>query len=214
MSRFKKILPFLLTVFLFFLIYLASRNIPQEILQRAIRQSGVWGSLIFIIFYWSTALIAPLSGSPILFAGYFAFGSKVIFLASFAGAISFITNFWIARRFGREIVSKFVGQEATTKIDKLTQNYGLLALFFLRFFQGGIGDFVSYAAGLTTLKFWSYFFVSLLASLPGTVLWYFLTEKVNTPVAFTLLTLGMAGFFSLLFILGSFIFTRLRKLTK
>ncbi len=214
MSRFKKSLPFLLTIFFFLAIYLVSRNISQQAIRQLITQSGVLGPVVFVFFYWLTGLIAPISGTPFLFAGYFIFGSQVIFLVIIGSIIGFISNFWIARRFGRKIVRKFVSQESMQKVDKLAQNYGLVTLFLLRFFQGGIGDFISYAAGLTPLKFWPYLTVSILACIPGAILWYFFTQKISTPVAFTLLTLGMAGLFSLIFILGSFVIARIKKRTK
>lgn len=207
----KKYFPILLTLLIFLSFYLISRSISEDELRLLIVDAGSLGPVIFILLSLLTNILAPLSGTPILFAGYYAFGINVIFLATIAGLISFVINFWIARRWGRSIVQKLAGKESMWKIDKLVQNYGLITLILLRLFQGGIGDFVSYAAGLTSMRFWPYIVVSILAAIPGTVLWYYISLQVDTPTSFTILTLLMAAVFSLVFILGSVAFAKLRR---
>lgn len=200
-----------LTIFIFGIIYLASRNIPEESVHLFLDQAGFFAPLLFILLTFLTYILAPLSSTPLLFTGFYAFGNNVIFLMTAATILSSITNFWIARHFGRSLIIKFVGQENMEKIDKLTQNYGLLTLFILRVLQGGIHDFVSYAAGLTAMRFFPYFTVSLLGLIPGTIFWYFLALQVETPAVFTVLTLSLAAAFSLVFALVVFITRRKRN---
>lgn len=207
----KKFFPILITVLIFWGLYLISITIPEENLRSLIEDARSFGPIIFILLSLVTNIFAPLSGTPILFAGYFAFGINVIFLATIAGLISFVINFWIAKKWGRTIVEKFVGKSNMDKIDKLAQNYGLVTLFFLRIFQGGIHDFVSYAAGLTSMRFWPYIIVSTLALIPGTAIWYYLARQIDTPTSFIILTLIMATVFSAVFILTTIALKKLRK---
>ena len=123
--------------------------------------------------------------------------------AIIAAYISYVLNFWIARKWGRGIVKKFVGEEGMRKVDDLTKDYGIVTLVFLRIFQGSINDFVSFAMGLTNMKFKVYLVVSLLASIPGTILWYYLSLNASTPTQFTIIMLVFTLTLSFVFIAGS-----------
>lgn len=207
----KKIFPILFAVFLVVLLYLLSRSIPQESIRTFLIQLGLAAPIIFILLKLATLVFAPLSGTPLLFAGFYAFGPKVVFLTTIATFISYIINFWIARRFGRNFVGKFIGAKHLASVDRLTENYGLWMLLALRIFEGSVSDFVSYASGLTSMRFLPYLIISTLALIPGTILWYAVSLRVATPLAFTGLSLALTFFFSLIFIGGSMIFKRWRK---
>jgi len=146
-----------------------------------------------------------------MFVGYYAYGRNVIFLTTVAAYLSFYINFWIARKWGRPIIQRLVGKDNMTKVDSLTSDYGLVYLFLLRVFQGSVHDFLSFAVGLTSMKFSHYIIVSTLAIIPGTALWYYLSGFVSTPAGFTLLTFGILGVFSVLFLVGSKIHYKRRK---
>jgi len=207
----RKIRPFIPTIVAILVIYFLSRSIPQETTREFINQAGAFGPLAFILFSFLTYVVAPLSGIPIMFAGYYAFGNKVVFYGTFAAYLSFFVNFLIARRYGRPLVEKLVGKEDIHKVNAMVKSYGLGTLFFLRVFQGAFHDFVSYAAGLTQMKFSSYIVVSTIAIIPGTFLWYYFSSKVNTPTAFTLMSLVFATIFSAIFILGKILIKKLKK---
>lgn len=201
----KKFYPLLGTAFIFALIYLVSQSIPEENFRSFLNQAGIWGPLLFILITLLTFVIAPLSGTPLLFAGFYAFGEKVVFLTMGAAFFSFIINFWIARRWGRPMVERFVGGRNLDKIDKLTGNYGLAMLALLRIFLGSSQDFVSYAAGLTSLNFLPYLIISLLAAFPGTILWYIIALQIESPFAFTAISLLMTFTLSAIFVLAALV---------
>jgi len=207
----NKLLPIGFFISVFLLLYLISVSFPGEEIRIFINQTGIFAPIVFILILLITLIIAPFSGTPIMYAGYFAFGQKVVVLATIATWVSFIINFWIARKWGRKIVEKLIGRENIAKVDKLTKNYGIVTLIFLRIFQASVGDFVSFAAGLTNMKFTSYFLTSIFASIPGTLLWYYLSLKVKTPTSFTLLMLGFTLTLSSLFVLGSMLWKRLKR---
>lgn len=209
--RVKRLYPLLFTLFLFILLFLVGRNYPEENIRSLIKSAGPLAPVIFILLMLLTYILAPISGSPLLFAGFYAFGEKVVFLTVVAAFIASVVNFWVARRFGRPLVEKLVGKDSIHKIDKLTANYGLVTLAVFRFFQGGIHDFVSYAAGLTSMRFSSYFLVSTIIMIPGTSLWYLLASQVGTPAEFTILSFLQATVLSTIFILGSLAIRRWKK---
>lgn len=210
MHHFKKIYPILITIFLILLLYILSRSVPEESIRTFLIRLGLVAPVIFIFLKLVALVVAPLSGTPLLFAGFYAFGPKVVFLTAIATFVSYIINFWIARRWGRDLVGKFVGAKNLAKVDKLTKNYGLWMLLALRIFEGSVSDFVSYASGLTLMRFSSYMIISTLALIPGTILWYLISLKVTTPLAFTTLSLVLTFSFSIIFILASILFKRWR----
>lgn len=210
-NKLKKLFPLFLTIFLFGIIYFIGRSIPEENIRQLINDAGPMAPVVFIFLTLITYIIAPLSGTPVLFVGFYAFGQNIIFYSAIAAFLASITNFWIARLWGRAIVEKIVSKDNMHKVDKFMQNYGLLALFISRIFLKGIHDIISYAAGLTNLKFSSYLIVSTLGMIPGIMLWYFLSTLVDDPTSFTILTIVQIFIFSSLFGIGSLIVKRYKK---
>lgn len=208
---FKKTYPILITILIFVGIYFLGKTVPEENIRTLVINAGPLAPLVFMALNLLTYVIAPLSGTPFLFIGFYAFGPMVVFYSFLATFLAAIINFFIARKWGRPLVEKFIGKESMNQVDKLTKNYGLWMVFLLRIFQGGVGDYISYAAGLTSLKFHSYFIVSTLGYIPSAILWYFLSQKVQSPTQFTILTTTMAVTFSVIFILASMILKKVRK---
>lgn len=165
----KAILLFLLiTLISASLIYIQNR-IGLEKIRGIIIQAGPLAPMVFILLLLLTQILAPIQGTPIFFLGFVIFGKWTILYVYISAAISAATNFWIARKFGREIVVKLVGKEGMTKVDHITTHEGTKALIIMRLFQGIIHDFVSYAVGFTSMKFKTYYIISLLVPIPWTV---------------------------------------------
>ena len=176
----KKGAVFLLVITLISALLLYLQNqVGLENIRTFIIQTGPLGPVIYILLIVLTHILAPLQGSPILIAGLAIFGKWVIIYSYLASVISSYTNFWIARKFGRGLVTKLVGNEGLAKIDHIASHEGPKALVFMRLFQAWITDFVSYAAGLTSIKFSTYFFISVLAPIPGTLIFFLLFDRID-----------------------------------
>lgn len=147
--------------------------------------AGPWGVILLIFCLWITNVAAPLSGSPFLFAGFYLYGQMSVVYAFIAAVIASVTNFWIGRIWGRKVVEKLAGLDALEKIDGLTKDYGLQTLFVFRLFMKEFHDVISYAFGLTNLRFSQYFVVSTLGMIPATIIWYLISLKVTNAVSFT-----------------------------
>ena len=200
-----------LIVFSLVLIYFLSAAVPKETLQGTLEGLGILGPLVLGLILLVTYILAPLNGTPFLLVGFYLYGSNIVFFSSIAAWVSSIINFWISRRWGRPLVEKMVGIKDINRIDKLTINYGFLAIFFLRVLTGALQDFVSYAAGLTPMKFSRYLLASTLGMIPGTFLWYRLTLKANSPLQFVLLTFVLISIFAAIFFLSQKISKKLQK---
>lgn len=188
----KKTYPLIVVIFLFVLFYIIGSKIPEETIRDFVTKAGPFGPILLIFLFWSSNIIAPLSGAPYLFAGFYLFGKMVIVYALVASFIASISNFWISRIWGRKVVEKLAGLDGLNKIDKLAQNHGPKTLFIFRLVLWQYHDVISYAFGLTKIGFRKYLLISTIGTIPGSLLWYLLSFKVTNPVTFTILTFGIA----------------------
>ncbi len=132
---------------------------------------GIFGPLAFIIILSINQIIAPLSGTPVYIAGYLAFGNIVVFYNYLSYLLAATVNFYISRKWGRGWVIKLIGNDDMAKVDSFAKNQGIVMLIFLRALQGHISDFVSYAYGLTKMKFKIYILISVVAPIPWLLFW-------------------------------------------
>lgn len=176
-----------------------------EVLEAWVKQAGIFGPLIIIILGSLTGIIAPLSGTPIGFAGFILYGPRVVFLMAISTIIDSAINFYIARRWGRPLITRFVSKEDTITIDNFTKEHGLTSLFLMRMFLTGMHDFVSYAMGLTNINFTSYLLVTILGIIPGTFISYLIAVRSSDPFVFVILMYIFAGIFTAVYLLYKFV---------
>jgi len=181
----KSYLPLGIIVILFVVMYLIGSKVPETTIREMIKNAGSFGVVVLILLFWVTNVIAPLSGSPFLYAGFYMYGQAVVFYAFIAAVIASVTNFWIARVWGRNLVKKLAGADGLKKVDDLSQNYGKQTLFIFRLFLKEFHDVISYAFGLTKMDFSSYFLISTLGMIPATLIWYFISLQIHNPLTFT-----------------------------
>jgi uncharacterized membrane protein YdjX (TVP38/TMEM64 family) len=182
---------------------LVTRALPADAVHCFMGGAGPLGPIVLTVAILATYILAPLSSSPLLIAGYYGFGRDVVWCVVTAAWLAAVVNFWIARRLGRAAVVRIVGETNMRRVDAVTGRYGLWMLFVLRISQGGVHDFVSYAAGLTSMRFRPYLAVTTLGMAPGTIAWYALASWVDDPLAFTALTLGLGFVLSGAFLVGA-----------
>lgn len=133
----SKIFALLATIFVILVIYYFSQSIDQSEVRRWVESAGIFGPIVLIFLVVIAAIFAPLSGTPVSFVGFILYGPSVVFLLTIAMLISAAINFIIARKWGRPLVKKFVGEENIVSIDKFTSSYGILGLLLMRAFLAG-----------------------------------------------------------------------------
>ncbi len=147
---------------------LVIQAIGLETIKGAVEQAGPLAPLLYIVVRAAMFIAAPITSGPIqILAGTlfgFAPGTLFVLIAEVIGGSA---NFWIARKLGRPVVSKLAGKNGMERIDKLYHQVGeSWMLVYARLFLFAFYDFVSYAAGLTPLKYRNYvlitFFVGIL----------------------------------------------------
>ncbi|MEK7127640.1 MAG: vitamin K epoxide reductase family protein, partial [Patescibacteria group bacterium] len=156
----KKYYPFFISFVIFVIVSIISFKIPEEVVKNIVSEAGIFGPIILLLLIWLTNFFAPLVAGPFLFTGFYLYGSNVIVLSFIAANIAFISNFFVARIFGRKIVQKLAGEEIISKIDELSGRYGYKTLIFVRLLLSQQHDVISYASGLTNFSFQKYFIIS------------------------------------------------------
>ena len=122
---------------------------------------GVCGYLVIIGYVVLSHVFAPIAGSPGVTLGITIYGvSTGLWLLYIGSMISASINFYVARRFGRNRVEKFVGKDSMKKIDEFVSVEGEEALIISRLLGFAFFDFISYAAGLTLIKFKKYMIIT------------------------------------------------------
>jgi uncharacterized membrane protein YdjX (TVP38/TMEM64 family) len=180
--RHRELINFLLV---FGVIYLVLKiflipliNSPEFIAY--IKMIGLWGYLIIIFYVVLSHVFAPISGTPAIAFGVMIYGINVgMTLVYLASVISCVINFYISRRFGRDIIKNFVGSRAIKEIDRFAAVEGTNVLWICRLIGFSFFDFISYAAGLTKIKFKEYFYITAVGNLISNIAIQIIFARVN-----------------------------------
>ena len=131
---------------------------------------GVIGPLVYIAFYiMATVFLIPALVLTILAGAAFGpvLGVVYVSIASVSGAS---VAFLIARYAARDMVEPWVTRnEQLQKIDAGVEQHGWRMVMITRLVPLFPFNLQNYAYGLTRIRFLTYFFVSWLCMLPGTI---------------------------------------------
>ncbi len=162
----KILLGLLLVVAIYIGMALLLKAIGLENAQNLVQKAGIFAPILFIALCAASLIIAPLSGSSLYVLGGVLFGKEVGFLLSYVASIlGCSANFWISRRFGRQVVTRFVGKNHLDELDKFIGKLkSRHSIFYIALVMPLSQDIVSYAVGLTTVTY-RQFLVALLPSI-------------------------------------------------
>lgn len=163
----KLLLALLVLASTYVIMALALRAIGLENAHRLIAQAGPLAPLIFIPLCAVSLIVAPLSGSSLYVLGGALFGKGYGFVLSLiATQIGCNANFWISRKFGRKVAARFIGHSHMDELDQMIQRIkSHHSIFYMAVIMPLSQDVVSYAAGLTKLRYRD-FFLALAISAP------------------------------------------------
>ncbi len=167
-QRIRKILGFLLLFGLVAapLIALSRAGIGKDEIRLYVEQLGLLAPLALFALRFSSVVIPALPGTAysVLAGGLLGFwqGLAVMCLADF---LSCSLSFWLAKRFGRSLIRKLVGDRFINRVERFSQknlerNVFLMAAFLMT----GFFDFVAYGVGLAKAP-WTRFLPALVLSI-------------------------------------------------
>ncbi|WHY87827.1 TVP38/TMEM64 family protein [Neobacillus novalis] len=129
------------------------------------------------------AIIAPLPAFVITFTNGLLFGwvwgAVLSWSSAMAGAV---LCFYLAKMLGRPVVEKMVTKKALNWWDQFFEKYGKHAVFIARLVPIVSFDLVSYAAGVTSISFWQFFWATGIGQLPATILYSYLGQNATSTV--------------------------------
>lgn len=156
--------------------------------------AGSWAPVVFILLKASTYVIAPLSGTPLKITAGALFGLWEGLLYTTVGDVLGGTlNFWIARLLGRPGIRRFAGAKAIKQVDDTVAHVGgWRALLLARLLLSSLYDFISYAAGLSSLPFKHYFWVTVVGGVPGAFIFVLLGDALASGPASLYMLIALA----------------------
>jgi uncharacterized membrane protein YdjX (TVP38/TMEM64 family) len=146
---------------------------------------GILAPVVSFFLMILQSVVAPLPAFIITFANAGLFGWVKGAILSWSSAMAgAVLCYYIAKFLGRDVVEKLTSRTALEKIDEFFEKYGKYAVLIARLLPFISFDIVSYAAGLTSMSFWSFFVATGVGQLPATIVYSYiggmLTGTVKT----------------------------------
>lgn len=163
-------------------------------LRARITELGLLGPFAVVVLMTAAIVLSPIPSAPIALAAGAAYGhvwgTVYVLIGAEAGAL---IAFAIARLFDFDVVEKFVKKGSSVRF--LGSQNTLMAIVFVSRLLPFISfDIVSYAAGLTPLRFWRFAVATLAGIMPASfLLAHFGAEMVSADewrIAIAALALG------------------------
>jgi uncharacterized membrane protein YdjX (TVP38/TMEM64 family) len=140
------------------------------------------------------ALVAPVPSFLITFANGLAFGVFWGWMLSLFGhVLAAAVCFWISRALGRAPVEVLVGKTGLESADRWFARWGMYAVFVGRLVPGVAFDVISYAAGLTRMRFRNFIIATALGIFPQTFLYSYLGRQAPEYVTLFLVTSALVA---------------------
>ena len=133
---------------------------------------GAYAAIVSFLLMILQSVAAPLPAFIITLANANLFGWWRGAILSWSSAMAGAAIcFYIARILGRETAERLTSKAGLNSIDNFFERYGTHSILIARLLPFISFDLVSYAAGLTAMKFLPFFIATGLGQLPATVVY-------------------------------------------
>ena len=150
---------------------------------------GAWAPVASTSLMILQSLAAPLPSFVVTFANGLAFGTFWGWaLSLFGHTLAAAVCFWLARALGRVPVEVIVGKAGLESADRWFARWGLYAVLVARLVPGISFDVISYAAGITHMKFRRFLGATALGVFPQTFVYSYLGHRAPEHVRLFLLS--------------------------
>ena len=143
----------------------------REWMRAAVESCGWAAPFVFIGIQVAQVIAAPIPGEATGFIGGYVFGTLTGFIYSTIGlTIGSLINFGIGRMLGERFVRRLVPKERFSRIDRLINRQGVIALFIMFAIPGFPKDYLCLALGLSTLPVKLFTLMTGVGRMPGTLM--------------------------------------------
>jgi len=133
---------------------------------------GAYAAAISFALMVLQSIVAPLPAFVLTFANANLFGWWQGAILSWSSAMAgAAVCFYIARILGRDVAEKLTSKAGLSQIDEFFEKYGNNTILICRLLPFVSFDYVSYAAGLTSMSFWDFFLATGIGQLPATIVY-------------------------------------------
>ncbi|MCI6609513.1 MAG: TVP38/TMEM64 family protein [Ezakiella sp.] len=137
-----------------------------------IRGFGVKAMAVSFFLMILQSIIAPIPAFVITLSNAMIWGWwKGAILSWTSSMVGAALCFYIARVLGRDVVAKIATEGVLNSMEKFFDRYGKYTILVCRLLPFVPFDPISYAAGLTSMSFGSFFLATGLGQLPATVIY-------------------------------------------
>lgn len=168
LSKYIKILFSLIIIFVIgTVIYkVLSMDIGPSDIQKYVTSFGKFAPVIYILMF----AVVPLTLFPdsiLAIGGGLIFGLFKGYLYTLIGAlIGASLSFYISRKLGRSFLKK-ITKDKLDYIEDMINSKGFFVILLLRLIPLFPFDVISYAAGLTSIKYRDFLFATIIGTIPG-----------------------------------------------
>lgn len=139
-------------------------------LRSTVEKSGLWAPTLSVVLEILQVVIAPIPGQAIDFANGYIFGGLVGSICSLLGiGIGSTFAIFIARRFGRPLVSRLITPKGVEQMKPYTRRSSQWFFFILFVLPGMPDDLLCYTIGLTSIPLSRAVTIALLGRIPKVV---------------------------------------------
>lgn len=132
-----------------------------------LRESGPFAPVVLVGLMMVAVVVPPVPSVPLDVAAGVAFGWAWGVAWVLVGAeLGAVVAFLLARGLGRGWVERRVDPKALARVDEVVERRGFLGLLLMRLLPAFHFDWVSYAAGLTSMRLLPFAGATLLGMLP------------------------------------------------
>lgn len=169
---------------------LSSLNLESVIAY--LREFGIYAALVSFLLMLLQSIIAPIPAFLITLSNAAIFGWAWGALLSWSSAmVGAALCFFIAQILGRDVVEKITSKKALEATDAFFERYGKHTIIVCRLLPFVSFDIISYAAGLTSMRFWSFFIATGIGQLPATLVYSYFGQNLTGGGKMIFLTLVM-----------------------
>jgi len=169
---------------------LSSLNLESVIAY--LREFGIYAALVSFLLMILQSIIAPIPAFLITLSNAAIFGWAWGALLSWSSAmVGAALCFLIARILGRNVVEKLTSKKALETTDTFFERYGKHTIIVCRLLPFISFDLISYAAGLTSIRFWSFWIATGIGQLPATLVYSYFGQNLSGGGKIIFITLVM-----------------------
>ena len=180
---------------------LGSLNLESVI--ELIRGYGAYAAVVSFFLMILQSILSPIPALLITLSNAAIFGwwkgALLSFWSAMAGAA---LCFYIARILGRDVVEKITTKTGLAKVDEFFERYGKNSILICRLLPFVSFDIVSYAAGLTPIKFWDFFIATGLGQLPATIVYSYLGNLAGSTKTIFISIVCVVALSALVYMIG------------